>query len=74
MNWHDRRIARLVAHRNRCLQFLKQHYPTLKAAKETKWYRQYTAAQLRINSLRRRKQPSSKDDIVLERLISLKLQ
>jgi hypothetical protein len=54
MNSHDQRIARLVAHRNRCLQFLKHHYPTLKAAKESKWYRQYYATQLRINSLRRR--------------------
>lgn len=73
MNSLDRRVARLVGHRDRCLRFLAHHHPTLEAAKDTKWYRQYRTAQARIDCLRRRAQPSSENAVSLPRFALLKL-
>jgi hypothetical protein len=71
----DRRIARLVAHRNRYLRFLTYRYPILEAAKDTKYYRQYRTAQSGINylELQRRAEPSSEDVAGLARLTRLTL-
>jgi hypothetical protein len=38
-------------HRDRCLRFLTNRYPTLEAAQGSKWYQQYRAAEVRIDRL-----------------------
>jgi hypothetical protein len=53
MNSIDHRIVRLRRHRDRCLRFLTNRYPTLEVATRSKWYQQYRAAEVRIDCLQR---------------------
>jgi hypothetical protein len=48
---HSSLIPIKLQHRDRCLRSLTTRYPTLEAAKGSKWYQQYRIAQVRIDCL-----------------------